>query len=182
MSPCLLNMVETTEKVYALLEPLLDGTDIFIVSIKVKPVNNIKVYLDADGGFSIEKCSSVNRRLYAEIDAVQMFPAGDFSLEVSSPGVDEPLTQMRQYKKNIGRKVTVTDSEDKEKTGIMKEVTDGHITLEIKAAKAKDGVTVTQIPFTDIKKNSSTNYFLIKNFPATAGRAKKSIYGKYQPH
>src|SRR5580692_7097827 len=102
-------MAEITEKVYALLEPLLEGTDIFIVSIKVKPINNIKVYLDADSGFSIDKCTAVNRKLYARIEEEQMFPAGDFSLEVSSPGVDEPLTQMRQYKKNIGRKVTVTD-------------------------------------------------------------------------
>src|SRR3954471_15439562 len=103
-------MAEITEKVYSLLEPILDGSDIFIVNVKVKPVNNIKVYLDADSGFSIEKCSSVNRRLYARIEEEQMFPDGDFSLEVSSPGVDEPLMQMRQYKKNIGRTVTVTDN------------------------------------------------------------------------
>ena len=145
-------MAEITEKVYALLEPLLEGTDIFIVSIKVKPINNIKVYLDADNGFSIDKCSSVNRRLYALIEAEQMFPGGDFSLEVSSPGVDEPLMQMRQYKKNIGRKVTVTDNEGAEKTGILKEVTDEYITLEIKPAKQKQALIITQIPFSNIKK------------------------------
>lgn len=152
MSPRLLNMAEITEKVYSLLEPLLDGTDIFVVNIKVKPINNIKVYLDADSGFSIEKCSFVNRKLYALIEEAQMFPAGDFSLEVSSPGVDEPLTQMRQYKKNIGRKVTVTDNEGIEKTGILKDVTDEHITLEIKPAKQKQALIITQIPFTNIKK------------------------------
>ena len=57
-------MAETTEQqVYTFLQPLLEGTDIFIVNIKVKPVNNIKVYLDADSGFSIEKCTQVNRKL-----------------------------------------------------------------------------------------------------------------------
>lgn len=145
-------MAEVTEKVYALLEPLLDGTDIFIVNIKVKPINNIKVYLDADSGFSIEKCTLVNRKLYASIEAEQMFPDGDFSLEVSSPGVDEPLTQVRQYKKNIGRKVTVTDNEGVERTGLMKEVTDDHITLEIKGSKQKDAKIITEIPFVNIKK------------------------------
>ncbi len=152
LSPRLLNMAEITEKVYSLLEPLLEGTDIFIVNIKVKPINNIKVYLDADSGFSIEKCSLVNRKLYAQIDASQMFPEGDFSLEVSSPGVDEPLLQMRQYKKNIGRKVAVTDTEGVEKTGILKEVTEEHITLEIKPTKLKQSLIVTQIPFSSIKK------------------------------
>ncbi len=145
-------MAEITEKVQAMLAPLLEGTDIFIVNIKVKPINNIKVYLDAESGFSIEKCSSVNRRLYAQIEATQMFPDGDFSLEVSSPGVDEPLTQHRQYKKNVGRKVTVTDNEGVEKTGILKEVTDEHITLEIKPAKQKESLIITQIPFSNIKK------------------------------
>jgi ribosome maturation factor RimP len=152
LSPRLLNMAEITEKVYSLLEPLLSGTDIFIVNVKVKPINNIKVYLDADTGFSIEKSSFVNRKLYHLIEESQMFPGGDFSLEVSSPGVDEPLLQMRQYKKNVGRKVTVTDVEGVDKTGILKEVTDGHITLEIKPAKQKEALIITQIPFSNIKK------------------------------
>jgi ribosome maturation factor RimP len=152
LSPRLLNMAEITEKVHALLEPLLEGTDIFIVNIKVKPINNIKVYLDADSGFSIEKCTAVNRRLYARIEEEQIFPDGDFSLEVSSPGVDEPLIQMRQYKKNIGRKVTVTDSDDAEKTGLLKEVGEGHIVLEIKGKKPKDNTITAEIPFSDIKK------------------------------
>ena len=81
-----------------------------------------------------------------------MFPNGDFSLEVSSPGVDEPLLQARQYKKNIGRKVTVTDNEGVERTGLMKDATDDHITLEIKGAKAKDAIIIAEIPFVNIKK------------------------------
>ena len=152
MSPRLLSMAETIEQVHSLLTPLLEGTDIFIVNVKVKPVNNIKVYLDADSGFSIDKCTAVNRKLYARIEEEQMFPAGDFSLEVSSPGVDEPLLQMRQYKKNVGRTVAVTDQLDVEKTGLLKDVTDGHIILEIKGKKAKDATITTEIPFTDIKK------------------------------
>jgi len=145
-------MAETIEQVYKLLEPLLEGTDIFIVNIKVKPVNNIKVYLDADSGFSIDKCTAINRRLYALINEENMFPDGDFSLEVSSPGVDEPLLQMRQYRKNIGRKITVTDNEGADKTGMLTAVTDDEITLEIKPAKQKEALIITQIPFANIKK------------------------------
>jgi len=134
-----------------MLEPLLDGTDIFIVNIKVKPTNNIKVFLDADSGFSIEKCTFVNRKLYHAIEEAGMFPDGDFSLEVSSPGVDEPLLQMRQYKKNVGRKVTVTMNDDSEKTGIFKEMTDTQLTLEMKGKKPHEKI-ITEIPFSDIKK------------------------------
>jgi len=140
-----------TEKIYSLLEPLLEGTDIFIVGIKIKPINNIKVFLDADSGFSIDKSATINRKLYAGIEEAGMFPDGDFSLEVSSPGIDEPLSQRRQYVKNVGRKVTVTHVDDSEVTGLLKEVGEEEITVEVKAAKQKPA-ELKQIPFSNIKK------------------------------
>lgn len=144
-------MADVIQHVYSLLEPLLEGTDMFVVNIKIKPTNNIKVFLDADEGLSIEKSAKVNRRLYALIEESGMFPDGDFSLEVSSPGIDEPLSQARQYRKNVGRKVTVTLADDVEKTGMMKEVTVDHLILEVKGKK-KDETTIMEIPFSEIKK------------------------------
>ncbi len=101
-------MADILSTVEMLLLPLLEDTDIFICSVKMKPVNNIKVFLDADGGLPIEKIAKLNRRLNALIEEAQLFPEGDYSLEVSSPGIDEPLAQIRQYKKNVGRKLLVT--------------------------------------------------------------------------
>ncbi|MBC7552436.1 MAG: ribosome maturation factor [Taibaiella sp.] len=140
----------TIEKIHGLLEPLLDNTDMFIVGINIKPTNNIKVYIDADGGFSIEKCIVINKRLYSLLEDEAMYPDGDFSLEISSPGIDEPLLQWRQYKKNTGRKVTVTDNENKETTGMLTEVTEEKITLEVKKPKEKTP-SMMEIPFSDIK-------------------------------
>lgn len=151
MSPRFLGMTELIQKVYSLIEPMIDGTDMFIVDIKVKPVNNIKVFIDADAGFSIERSVSIHRRLYHILEEGGMFPAGDFSLEVSSPGIDEPLLQLRQYNKNVGRKVAVTDQQDKETIGMLTAVTDAGLTLEVKKPKEKVATTV-EIPFTDIKK------------------------------
>jgi Uncharacterized protein conserved in bacteria len=70
-----------------------------LVQVKIKPTNNIKVFLDGDNGITIEDCIKVNRKLYAEIEELAMYPDGDFSLEVSSPGVGEPLLLQRQYVK-----------------------------------------------------------------------------------
>ena len=81
--------------------------DVFLVELKVSPGNNLKVFLDADKGVTIDTCISINRALYKKIEEDDLFPNGDFSLEVSSPGVDEPLKLHRQYKKNIGRNVEV---------------------------------------------------------------------------
>ena len=152
MSPHFLGMHELIEKIEQLTLPLLDGTDIFITGIRIKPVNNIKLFLDSDTGFSIEKSISINRKLYPVLDESGLFPAGDFSLEVSSPGVDEPLTSVRQYRKNTGRKLAVTMADGAEKTGILKEVNDNHIALEVKIPKKKE-TEIVEIPFTNIKKS-----------------------------
>ncbi|MCB9047397.1 MAG: ribosome maturation factor [Chitinophagales bacterium] len=144
-------MTNELEKIILLTEPLLEGTDMFIVNIKNKATNNIKLYIDADGGMSISKCAEVNRKLYKLIEESEMFPDGDFSLEVSSPGVDEPLVSERQYKKNIGRKVLVTLQDGTEREGKMTQAGAEEIVLEVPVPKKKE-VTIVNIPISDIKK------------------------------
>jgi ribosome maturation factor RimP len=131
---------------------LQEDQDIFLVSIKIKPTNNIKIFLDADSGLSIEKCIKINRALYKIIEEKQWYPDGNFSLEVSSPGVDEPLKLFRQYKKNIGRKVEVTLNDEVKQEGKLLEATEEAIQLEQHEGKGKKAITkVTTIPFSDIK-------------------------------
>lgn len=144
-------MTDILDKIALLTEPLLEGTDMFIVRVKSKPTNNIKLFLDADSGLSIEKSAKVNRALYKLIEEQGLFPDGDFSLEVSSPGIDEPLVSDRQLKKNIGRKVAVTLNDDTEKVGLLKEVGEAELILEVKESKKKEAELVT-IPTADIKK------------------------------
>lgn len=139
------------QTVEGLLEPLLNE-DIFLVSIKVKPTNNFKVYLDADSGLGIEKCIKINRALYKSIEEAGMYPDGDFSLEVSSPGLDEPLKLLRQYKKNIGRDVEVIMNDEKKKEGRLTAVTEANIAIEYTEGKGKKAIVKTEeIPFDAIK-------------------------------
>lgn len=144
-------MTDVLEKIKQLTEPLLEGTDMFIVNVKIKPTNNIKLYLDADEGLSVSKSATINRKLYALLEAENLFPDGDFSLEVSSPGVDEPLLSLRQYKKNIGRTVLVTPAEGADILGVLKELKEDSIVLEVKVPKKKETVMV-EVPMQDIKK------------------------------
>ena len=126
--------------------------DVFLVSIKIKPTNNFKIYLDADSGLGIEKCIKINRSLYKIMEEMAMYPEGDFSLEVSSPGLDEPLKLLRQYKKNIGRDVEVVTNDDIKREGKLIEVTDEQIIVEYTAGKGKKAVVVKdEIPFESIK-------------------------------
>ncbi len=140
--------IQAVEK---LVGPLLQD-DIFLVSIKIKPINNIKIYLDADGGLGIEKCIKINRALYKIMEEMGMYPDGDFSLEVSSPGVDEPLKLLRQYKKNVGRNVEVMMQDDTKKEGKLLGVTEEAITIEYIEGKGKKAVIQKlDINFDDIK-------------------------------
>ena len=132
---------------------LLEGdTDNFLVDLRVKPGNNIKVFLDADSGISIARCVSINRALYKKIEEAAWFPEGDFSLEVSSPGLDEPLKLLRQYRKNLGRSVEVTMKDASRIEGKLLEVTeDGIVVEEIKGKNKKREVIAHYLLFDNIK-------------------------------
>ena len=144
---------ELKDRVHAILEPLLqEDPSYFLVHIKVKPGHIIRVYIDGDQGLPIKQCTSFNRRLYRAIEEAAWFPEGDFALEVSSPGVDEPLLLNRQYVKNIGRKVEVTLNDDTVKEGNLLTVTEADILIEWTEGKGKKATQQQLlIPFEQIK-------------------------------
>jgi ribosome maturation factor RimP len=111
-------------------EILAKEPDYFLVEARIKPTHNIKIFLDGDHGITIEKCVQINRALYKKLEEANLFPLGDFSLEVSSPGLDEPLKLYRQYKKNIGRAVEIVLEDGTKKEGRLVEVSEDGLILE----------------------------------------------------
>lgn len=102
----------------------------FLVDLKIKPTNNIKVFVDADQGASIDQLTRLNRALYRQLDESGWFPNGDFSLEVSSPGLDEPLKLHRQYLKNLGRPVEIVLKNGNRIEGKLMEANGSDILIE----------------------------------------------------
>ena len=126
--------------------------DLFVVEVRIKPTNNIKIYIDGDQGVSVDKLVSYNRKLYRQLEEEGLFPNGDFSLELSSPGLDEPLKLHRQYVKNIGRPVEVVLNDGAKKEGVLQVVGDTQIELTETKGKGKKMETHTHvIPFSEIK-------------------------------
>ena len=109
----------------------------FLVEVRIKPTNNIKVFIDADEGVILSNLIDYNRKLYKQLEESGMFPDGDFSLEVSSPGLDEPLKLFRQYKKNIGRFVEVNFKDSTKKEGKLIDATEDGIIIETETGKGK---------------------------------------------
>ena len=142
-------------------EILLEEPVYFLVDLRIKPINNIKVFLDGDSGITIEKCVQVNRKLYKKLEEAAFFPEGDFSLEVSSAGLDEPLKSLRQYKKNVGRLVEVQFQDGTLKEGQLTDVNEEGIVLEVSTGKPTNGKLPSK------KKEISTHSFLFNNIKST---------------
>jgi len=137
------------EKVMALIS---SDPENFLVEVKIRPGNNIKIYIDADRGMSIDKLAQYNRSLYKQIEESGFFPNGDFSLEISSPGLDEPLKLHRQYLKNIGREVEVILKNGIKLQGKLVSATGDEIVIEEERKNKKQReVTPHTIPYNDIK-------------------------------
>jgi ribosome maturation factor RimP len=122
------------EKIGALLE---SHPSHFLVEIRIKPTNNIKVFIDSDEGVILSDLIEYNRKLYRQLEESKMFPNDDFSLEVSSPGLDEPLKLFRQYKKNIGRFVEITLNDGGKVEGKLIEATEDGVVIEVESGKGK---------------------------------------------
>jgi ribosome maturation factor RimP len=133
----------------------------FLVDLRIKPTNNVKVFLDGDSGITIEKCVQVNRKLYRKLEESAIFPDGDFSLEVSSAGLDEPLKLLRQYKKNIGRLVEIQLQDGTQKEGQLTDVSEEGIVLEVSSGKPSNGKLPSK------KKEISSQSFLFNNIKST---------------
>jgi ribosome maturation factor RimP len=124
----------------------------FLVEVRIKPTNNIKVFIDADEGINLAVLIEYNRKLYKLIEESTLYPDGNFSLEVSSPGLDEPLKMHRQYQKNIGRFVDVLLNDTGKKEGKLIEATEDGIIIEYETGKGKKKeVKQETILFSDIK-------------------------------
>jgi ribosome maturation factor RimP len=124
----------------------------FLVEVKIKPTNNVKVFLDGDSGISIQKVASYNRALYKLLEESNLFPDGDFSLEVSSPGLEEPLKLQRQFRKNIGRDVEVLTKEGQKIEGKMVKADEEALTLEEERGKQKKKEIIQHVvPLNTIK-------------------------------
>jgi ribosome maturation factor RimP len=89
----------------------------------------VRLTVDRDGGVNLDAVADVSRLVSAALDAVEadgeVLFAGEYELQVSSPGVDRPLTLPRHWRRNVGRLVQVRAG-DKQLTGrIMKADDDG---------------------------------------------------------
>jgi ribosome maturation factor RimP len=123
--------MEIAEEIRKIAEEKLSGGSQFIVDVIVtskRGPRKILVILDGDTGININDCANLNRELSKDLEALPSLQES-YLLEVSTPGLDQPLKLKRQYRKNIGRRLSVRLA-DKVLEGKLVEVSEDKITLE----------------------------------------------------
>lgn len=120
-------------KIKDLLEnALLERTDLFLLEMTISEDNRIKIVIDGDKGVKVDDCMFISRAIEHNLDREEV----DFALEVASAGATAPITNKRQYKKNLGRFLEVKTASEKIEA-ILKEVTNDGISLEWKVREPK---------------------------------------------
>jgi len=146
----------TAKTISEMAQASLPESNLFIVDVAVSdnPARpKITVLADGQQGITIDQCATLSRRINKKIEET-FGEEISYVLEVSSPGVDYPLLQPQQYRRNIGRNLKLKLEDGTEKTGKLEEVTETGISLmeEIKQKGKKATYEPVQIPFGEIVK------------------------------
>jgi ribosome maturation factor RimP len=106
---------QATVKLTGVIEPVLHAMDIDLEAVKLSSAGRrvvLRIVVDADGGVSLDDIADISRELSAKLDASNVMGEAPYVLEVTSPGVDRPLTQPRHWRRAAGRLVVVAPVKD----------------------------------------------------------------------
>lgn len=120
----------------ATVDKAIEGTDVFVVDIKVSPDNNIVVELDSPEGLDIDTCAGITRRIEEVFDR----DVEDYELEVGSAGLTAPFKVRGQYLKNVGNEIEVLTSDGRKLRGVLRSVAEnGDFTVGVPTKVKAEG-------------------------------------------
>ncbi|SIS96864.1 ribosome maturation factor RimP [Chryseobacterium ureilyticum] len=148
--------MEFKKRIEELLNEFLETRkDLFLIDLKISTGDDITVILDGDNGVSLQDCLDASRAIEFNMDREEH----DFSLQVMSAGLSEPLSTPRQFNKNLGREIEVMLEDSSKIEGELSKADEDKITLILRYRKPKDigkgKVDVEEekeIPYSEIKK------------------------------
>lgn len=133
LSPLLLQAMIKEKYIRKLVEHELEGSDNYVVEVLVKSGNRIRIFIDSDHEISVDVCIALSRKIEGSLDREEE----DFELMVSSAGLDQPFSMLRQYKKYLNRQVNVELVDGSKLTGILTHADEGNITIKTLITKSK---------------------------------------------
>ena len=129
-SPFLLLMIDKF-KVLDIVKDTLEDTEKYLVNMRITPDNRIFVDIDGDNGINIDDCIELSRTIENKLNREEE----DFELNVSSAGAEAPLKMPRQYRRHIGRMLSVEPFEGEAVQGTLLEADEEQFVIKTKGQK-----------------------------------------------
>ncbi len=142
------------ETIAGLAQAALSNDSQFLVDVVVssRPPQKVTIVVDGDAGLTIDDCAAVSRVLLKSLEE-QKLVGDQFTLEVTTPGVDHPLRMRRQYVKNVGRNVRIQRKDKSVEVGRLMAVSNDTVTLEQEEKEGKTRIArMAEVPFSDIER------------------------------
>ncbi|MET8686190.1 ribosome maturation factor RimP [Streptomyces sp. NPDC004732] len=143
-----------SERLRQLLEPLVTSQDLDLEEIEVASVGRkrvLRVVIDSEDGVDLDAIAEVSRVLSAKLDETDAMGAGEYDLEVGSPGAERALTEHRHYVRAVDRQVKFQLTEGGELTARILTVDDEGLDLEVPGVKGRKA-TSRRLAFDEIDK------------------------------
>ncbi|GAB4371192.1 MAG: ribosome maturation factor RimP [Calditrichia bacterium] len=124
-------------EIQKLLEPIFSRSNYHLVELKLRgKLNNqvLSIVVDTDTGITMQQITDLSREIEDILDMHDPIE-GKYRLDISSPGIDRPLTEIWQFRKNVNRQLKVRytqEDEQREVTGTLTEVSENYIVLQTK--------------------------------------------------
>ena len=136
--------------IQALVEPILAEREMELVELACRPQGRqqvVRLLVDKVGGVTIQQCAAVNQRISNALEASNLIE-GSYTVEVSSPGLDRPLTTKRDFERALGEdlQVGVADAE-----GRMREVSGMLLAVQHEALVLKTPQGNVTVPFAHVR-------------------------------
>ncbi|MFF3547408.1 ribosome maturation factor RimP [Streptomyces platensis] len=143
-----------SERLRGLLEPLIAARDLDLEEIEVTPAGKrrvLRIVVDSDEGVQLDECAALSREASQVLDDSDVMGGAPYTLEVTSPGADRPLTELRHYRRAVGRLIKAQLHEGGELVARITAVDDSGLDLEVPGVKGRKP-TARRVSFDEIAK------------------------------
>ncbi|GGP88502.1 ribosome maturation factor RimP [Streptomyces melanogenes] len=143
-----------SERLRGLLEPLVSAKDLDLEEIEVSRAGRrrmLRIVVDSDEGVELDTCAELSRAVSDALDESDVMGDEEYVLEVTSPGAERPLSELRHYVRAIGRLARFTLAEGGELVARILGADEDGLDLEVPGVKGRKA-TARRIAYADIAK------------------------------
>lgn len=123
------------DKLRETVEKAIEGTDYYLVDLRIEAGNHIVVEIDSPDGVDIDTCAAITKKIEAAFDRDDE----DYELEVGSTGLTAPFKVKQQYLKNLGNEIEVLTTDGKKYKGVLTAVNAGDYVIEVPTKVKEEG-------------------------------------------